>query len=157
MQDLVCACNLGFPDVVSLILEIKAGDAEFMTEIFGNEKSQKTPLIHSAIYNQPECFRFLIPLSNLNHRHNGHGTTALLQTLIYGHEECALLLLKEPEIDINVGDNCGYTPLMAACKNRLIRATALLIKMGADKEAQDMFGATATLEAQEFPEILELL
>lgn len=76
------------------------------------------------------------------------GKSILHRACTFGHDRVVSTLLKVPNIDINLSDNNGYTPLMQGIKSNNNKITDLLLeRKELNINAQDVTGATALMEA----------
>jgi ankyrin repeat protein len=90
----------------------------FLSNITAEEKNAfvTQALFHTMIYCSPEEFRELVPLllqygADCNTRDAKSGMTILTQACAYQQEALVKLLLQQPNIKVNVGDE--YDPLLA--------------------------------------------
>ena len=74
---------------------------------------------------------------DINARCNGDMHTALHSCSLYGHVECAKLLLKY-NADPNIKDCFAHTALMKACKSGHFSAATILLEHGADATTKNI-------------------
>lgn len=84
----------------------------------------------------------------LEHR-DSRGSTPLLLSTYYGHQELSQVLL-QAGAEINVEDGAGNTPLMGVCFKGYKELADMLIEQGADVNHQSTMGATALIYAASF-------
>lgn len=90
--------------------------------------------------------------TDINTARSYDGRTALCLSALYGSDDCMSLLLKHPNININVRDNDGRTALMWATKKRReVHVKILLQQRGLNLNIIDKDGNSAViLAAMEF-------
>ena len=85
--------------------------------------------------------------------------TPLWYSCSYGYYELVDFILTFTKAKIDKGDKFGRTPLMLACRNGHIKIASLLIRYGANVNAEDTSGNSALhyAAAYGFPECVDLL
>jgi len=68
------------------------------------------------------------PNVDVNWKDNATGTTALIRASMNGHDSVISVLLAHPDIDVNVSDSEGETPLMTACGSERVSCFSLLLE-----------------------------
>lgn len=134
------------------------------------DDNEMTPLAFAVLIAEPNIVRILLGYQEVSARHRPtviyHGLrgsekplrgeewsregpqqsllSLALQNYRDTYEDCALLLLERPEIDINFPGECGRTALMYAAQRRALRATrASLDREDIDVDIRDDDGKTA--------------
>ncbi|KAN0074226.1 Ankyrin repeat-containing domain protein [Elaphomyces granulatus] len=149
---LVSAAEVGNSAVVELLLaavniDLNArygrGDVNLNTAGFGG---QLTPLAAACLNNYPEIIHLLLSKEGIdvNCRGDFNGETALFIAVSTDWVllETIKLLLEREDIDINIPDNAGQTPLHMAITNRITErkisiVSLLLGKKGIDPNVRD--------------------
>lgn len=139
---LLLAAHYGYTEIVQALWAEKGKVDIDIVDI-----DEVTPLMH-AIYNDKiEAAQFLISnISNIN-AVNKLGQTALMMAAQEGRKEIIEILVKRKDVDIDLADNQGMTPLMNSVYNNHIEITRLLISKIKNINAASEDGITALIIA----------
>jgi uncharacterized protein len=118
---------------------LKAVDREGHTALFGAAVACNTDVLDQVLASSPA--------PALNHR-DRDGATALFYAASQGRGEVVRRLV-EHGADVNLPNEKGRTPLMAAVMMNHLGASRLLLSARADVNVQDKNGSTALIEAVE--------
>lgn len=107
----------------------------------------------------PEVLEAVLAASPDVNRVTKHGDTALGNAARYGFDEAIEMLLEVPDIDVDLRDGQGLTPLMTAASGGCDRCVVLLLEAGASTKLEDPEGRTAAAiaEAEGFPATASIL
>lgn len=104
-----------------------------------------SPLLWAIIYNHPQAFNLFVQNgAELSYKIKD-GSDLLLCAVVANHHSMVKLLIENYGYDINVTNDDGITPLMAACKTNRLKFFTLkyLLKKKPNLSAKDKFGKTA--------------
>jgi ankyrin repeat protein len=133
---LYCASQEGELEAVRLLLE--RGAVADARAIDGS-----TALMFSCEKGHAAVVRELLQRGADANAHNNVGATALHFASYHGRAEAMRELLKRHDVNINVQDEHGTTPLMDACKEGNLMTATILIGAGADLALLDNNGKSA--------------
>jgi ankyrin repeat protein len=141
-----CAASVGNTAVIVML--INHGADIDSSGIFG-----KTPLIEAAIKREIETAELLLQLGADTEKRELGGMTPLHHAARY-HDLKLIERLLEYKADVNAKDMYGFTPLhwtIVGSNNAIVKCDVIraLVENGADRKAQNMFGATASQLAVE--------
>ena len=88
---------------------------------------------------------------------NSVGSTALMAAVIHGQYEIVERLLQVKDVDVNLAENDGWTPLFFAAKSNFPFILKLLLENGANKYHISPAGFHAYFLATNFPEVIQML
>jgi ankyrin repeat protein len=88
---------------------------------------------------------------------NSAGSTALMAAVIHGQYEIVEQLLQVKDIDVNLTENDGWTPLFFAANYNFPFIVKLLMENGANKYYISPAGFHAYFLATNFPEVIQML
>ncbi len=128
---LMIACYLGFTEIVTILLD--AGAKVNVQDIDGD-----TPLCLAIKKNHHEIVTLLI-----NHGADAYFDEGALNLAIDYHNLEMIKTLLKTNIDINIGNRDGVTPLMNASAQGNIEIVRMLIESGANINQQDREGESA--------------
>ncbi|KAK3087589.1 hypothetical protein FSP39_007912 [Pinctada imbricata] len=124
------ACLGGHMAIVHILVQMGAF-------IHALDKELKTPLMYAAESNHIQIFRYLVKCKANVFQKAEDGMTVLHYTAKAGHIEIMKLLLDMDNMDVNVQDDGGWTPIIWASEHKLASAVRFLIKHGADPNLKD--------------------
>lgn len=106
-------------------------------------------IVYAAYKNDIKLFNQLFNEStDVNQRDKG-GRTALHYVVLNGSREIFQRLITHADLDINVQDNDGVTPIRLAVCECVVPAVLALLQMGADPNIKDSHGISAVDEAKQ--------
>ena len=88
---------------------------------------------------------------------NSVGSTALMSAVIHGQYEIVERLLQVKDIDVNLTENDGWSPLFFAAKSNFPFIVKLLLDNGANKYYISPAGFHVYFLATNFPEVIQTL
>jgi len=126
-----------------------------------NEKAvrDETPLIIAALAGNGEIVNYLLQRGADINARNASGLTALHAAAYAGHTEIVSLLIARGAAIDDASNRFGTTPLLLATEENHIETVGSLLKHGANRNAVEMNGISATSKAgwREQWEVLKLL
>jgi len=140
-------------------LEVMSFLVHILADVNCVTRQGNTPLHKAAKNNFLDAAHMLIEAeANINAPNEG-GATPLMLTVMrkHGEEMCKLLL--DSDADVNAKKDVGYSALMIAARYNHLREASVLLRAGAEIEAQDKQGETALAKAMKHQkiEMVELL
>jgi len=139
-------------EFAKLIAAIRAGNIGLVKRFYQQKvnflqylHNGDTPFHIAVKFNNLEIVRFIAEnVQNLNvNDQNFLGDTPLLLAIMNGNKEILNYLLSKPSIDVDVAENKGYTPFIAACASGEIGFVDKLCKHGCNIKLKTRDGQTA--------------
>ena len=122
--------------------------AQAMEKPEARSENGKT-IVYAAYKNDIKLFNQLFNEStDVNQRDKG-GRTALHYVVLNGNREIFQRLITHSDLDINVQDKDGVTPIRLAVCECIVPAVLALLQMGADPNIKDSHGISAVDEAKQ--------
>ena len=107
----------------------------------------ETLLHHAAAHGRLYCCEWLLEQGLDSMAMDRDGDTPMHSAALWGHPECLEVLIDEPEVDMDVRNHAGRTPLhLCARRNRFV-CLEMLLRSGATPAVQCSEGRTALHDA----------
>lgn len=101
------------------------------------DSSLKTPLMYAAENNHVSLVKYLLKI-NADLKARAHdGMTVLHYAAKAGHNDVIKVLLDTGDIDVNIQDDGGWTPIIWASEHKLVSTVKFLIDQGAQPTLKD--------------------
>ena len=114
------AAMYGHAEVMSVLLE--AG-----SDVNARDTSGSSHLFRVIVSDFPECLAVLLNHGADVNARNTYGDTALHEACGHCRESCLHVLLSREDINIDVQNNCGLSPLMLAAKSLFVNGVKALV------------------------------
>ncbi|KAL5012000.1 hypothetical protein ScPMuIL_010551 [Solemya velum] len=101
------------------------------------DKNLKTPLMYAAENDHLSVVKYLVKSGANVRARADDGMTALHLSAKSGCINVIKYLLDSDQVDVNVKDEGGWTAVIWACENKLVKTVRFLLKYGADPNLKD--------------------
>ena len=140
--------------ICSLILVLSMNANFFGMETYETKKEAKKEkklltIVDAAAMDSLELFAKLFNENSDINQKDKYGRTALHYAAINGSEKMFHKLITYPDLNVNVQDNEGVTPIRAAVSECILPAVFALLQVGADPNITDNQGMSAVDEAKQ--------
>uniref|UniRef100_A0A671QDT4 Histone-lysine N-methyltransferase EHMT2-like n=1 Tax=Sinocyclocheilus anshuiensis TaxID=1608454 RepID=A0A671QDT4_9TELE len=122
------AAQRGLLEVCYLLIQAGA-------KVDAQDKTLRTPLLEAIVNNHVEVVKYLIQSGACVY--HADGSTGLHHAAKRGNLEVLMLLLSTGQVDLNVQDSGGWTPIIWAAEHRHIDVIRALLNRGADVTLRD--------------------
>uniref|UniRef100_A0A671QGL1 Histone-lysine N-methyltransferase EHMT2-like n=1 Tax=Sinocyclocheilus anshuiensis TaxID=1608454 RepID=A0A671QGL1_9TELE len=106
-------------------------------KVDAQDKTLRTPLLEAIVNNHVEVVKYLIQSGACVYHAEEDGSTGLHHAAKRGNLEVLMLLLSTGQVDLNVQDSGGWTPIIWAAEHRHIDVIRALLNRGADVTLRD--------------------
>ena len=117
---LTAACNRGYDEIVRYLLNMNDINVNLQDNL------GLTPLGTACENNRFEIVKILTQRQDIDVNGLSKGSTPLVVAIDKGFNDISEHLLKQNNINVNLQDNCGLTPLGAACENNRFEIVKIL-------------------------------
>jgi len=133
---LTIAAERGYPDVVRVLLDREDTDPS-LRDVWG-----RSPLCYAICRGWEGIVKALVarPDLDLNEAPVGDGPTALSLAVGSGDDEVVRILLERDDVDVNLTDTCGRSPLWHAMESGDSVITKMLVARGGIKTGPEFVG-----------------
>ena len=140
--------------ICSLILVLSMNANFFGMETYETKKEARKEkklltIVDAAAMDNLELFTKLFNGNSDINQKDKYGRTALHYVAINGSEKMFHKLITYPNLNVNIQDNEGVTPIRAAVSECILPAVLALLQVGADPNIKDNHGISAVDEAKQ--------
>ncbi|XP_063422205.1 histone-lysine N-methyltransferase EHMT2-like isoform X2 [Mytilus trossulus] len=118
--------------LIILHILVQAGASINVTDQF-----LKTPLMYAAENNHESLVKYLLKIKADVNARADDGMTVIHYAAKAGHNNVIKILLDTGEIDINIQDDGGWTPIIWASEHKLVSTVKFLLNQGAQSTLKD--------------------
>ena len=101
------------------------------------DSSLKTPLMYAAENNHISLVKYLLKINADIKARADDGMTVLHYAAKAGHNDILKCLLDTGEVDVDIQDDGGWTPIIWASEHKLISTVKFLLDQGAQATLKD--------------------